>query len=270
MLPRPLVSSFAFGLTFALSLAAQTTDTGAPAATVRDPRALAIANQSLQALAPLTALADVAMQGTVSREAGSDYQRGTFTFEASGNRKSRVTLNLDGGLRQEVRYGPLGSETDPDGQRRPSAIHNCWIDASWFYPGLSLQAVANDPEVSILYAGQESREGVALHHLRLYRTVANQTPQITADIQRLSATDLYLDAASHLPLILAFQTHPDDDFGVEIPVEVQFADYRLVNGVRVPFRMQKFLQGTLLLDITLSGATVNSGLSDNLFAVQVE
>ena len=108
MLRRPLVSSFAFGLTFALSLAAQATDTGTLPAIVRDPRALAVADAALRGLAPLTLLGDITLQGTLSREAGSDYQRGTFTFEASGNRKSRVILNLDGGLRQEVRNGSFG------------------------------------------------------------------------------------------------------------------------------------------------------------------
>jgi len=71
-------------------------------------------------------------------------------------------------------------------------------------------------------------------------------------------------------LILGFKTHADDDLNIEIPVEIQFADYRLVNGVRLPFRIRKFLQGSLLLDIALSGARVNSGLPDSLFAVQVE
>jgi hypothetical protein len=124
--------------------------------------------------------------------------------------------------------------------------------------------------VSILYTGVETREGVALHHLRLFRTVPGQTAKMTAEIQHLSTVDLYLDAGSYLPLVLAFQTHPDNDLNLDIPVEIQFADYRLVNGVKLPFHIQKFLQGTLLLDITLSGAAVNSGLSDSLFAVQVQ
>jgi hypothetical protein len=93
---------------------------------------------------------------------------------------------------------------------------------------------------------------------------------MTAQIQRLSLVDLYLDAASYLPLVLAFKTHADDDLNLDIPVEIQFADYRLVNGVKVPFHIQKFLQGTLLLDITLSGVAINTGLPDSLFAVQVE
>ena len=193
-MPRP--ASFLWFLSLvliAVPAGAQTADTTEIVAPVRDPRALTIADATLKALAPQTVLADIVMQGTVSRTAGSDFQSGTFTLEGSGNRKSRVILNLVGGLRQEVRNGSFGYRIDPDGQQRPVAIHNCWTDAPWFYPGLSLQALANDPEVSIVYGGIETRDGVGLHHLRLFRTVPNQTAQITADIQRLSATDLYLD-----------------------------------------------------------------------------
>lgn len=254
-----------FGLGAAL---AQSTDISEPVLVSRDLRALALANQSLQATASSVAPDDITLQGTVSYTAGSDFQSGTVVLEARGNGKSRVVLNLDGGPQQEVRNGPLGHWTDSEGTQHPMATHNCWTDAPWFFPSLSLQALATDPEVSITYAGLETREGVTLHHLRLFRTVPKQTPKITADIQRLSTMDLYLDAASYLPLVLTFNIHPDDDLNQDIPVEVQFGDHRLVNGVRVPFRIQKFLQGSLLLDIAVSGATINSGLHENLFAVE--
>ena len=84
----------------------------------------------------------------------------------------------------------------------------------------------------------------------------------------LSATDLYLDSASLLPLAIRFNVHPDDDFGLDIPVEVDFSNYQAINGVQVPLHIQKFLQGTLVMDINLTSATFNSGLSDSQFQVQ--
>lgn len=243
---------------------------GAAQRPVRDRQALVVAGQALNALTPSINVNDIALQGTVAYTAGSDEETGVVTLEARGNAQSHIVLSLPGGQRQELRNGPAGVWAGPHGERYPMAIHNCWTDAPWFYPGLSLQALASDPQVSILYVGLESRDGVALHHLRLFRTVPGQTAKMTAEIQHLTTVDLYLDAGSYMPLVLAFQTHPDDDLNLDIPVEIQFADYRLVNGVKVPFHIQKFLQGTLLLDITLSGVAINTGLPDSLFAVQVE
>jgi hypothetical protein len=243
---------------------------GAAQTPVRDPQALMVASQAVGALAPTVSLNDVALQGTVAYTAGSDEETGVITLEARGNGQSRMVLNLPGGQRQEIRNGPTGVWIGPDGEPHAMAIHNCWTDAPWFFPALSLQALFRDAEVSVLYAGLETREGVALQHLRLFRTVPGQTPEITADIQRLSAVDLYLDPTSYLPLVLSFRIHADDDLNVDIPVEIQFAEYRPVNGVNVPFRIRKFLQGSLMLDITLSGAATNTGLPDSVFAMQVE
>ncbi len=246
----------------------QTISAGSPTAIVRDPQALSLVNQALQATSGGTiALNDVTLQGTVNYTAGSDFQSGTVVLEARGNGMSRVTLSLDGGQRQEVRNGPAGYWVDAEGQQHLMAVHNCWPDAPWFFPALSLQALSSDAQVSIVYGGLEARDGVQLYHLRLYRTVPGQDVQITSDIQRLSIVDLYLDPASYMPLILAFKAHPDDDLNIDIPVEIQFGDYRQVNGVRVPFHIQKSLQGNLLLDIRVSGAVLNSGLPESDFAV---
>jgi hypothetical protein len=235
---------------------------------VSDPNAVALASRALRSLAGGTALSDITLQGSATYIAGSDQESGTATLVARGSQQSRVVLNLGSGQRQEVRNGVAGYWSGPDGTQYPMSAHNCWTDAPWFFPGLSLQALANDPQVTISYVGLETRDGVALHHLRLFRTVPGQTPQMTAEIQRLSLVDLYLDPASYLPVVVDFKTHPDNDLNVDVPVEVQFGNYQLVNGIRVPFRIRKFLQGSLLLDVVLSGAAINTGLQEGQFAIQ--
>ena len=101
----------------------------------------------------------------------------------------------------------------------------------------------------------------------LSRIAPGQTARMTAEIQGLSVVDLYVDPNSMLPLALAFKTHPDDDFNLNIPVEIRFGDYRNVNGVLAPFRIQKLLQGTLTLDLAVTQATVNSGVASSTFTI---
>lgn len=231
------------------------------------PTALALASQALKALAGGTALTDITLQASAAYTAGSDQESGTATLVARGNAQSLVTLNITGGTRQEIRNGPSGAWSGPGGTQHPMAAHNCWTDAPWFFPGLSLQALANDPQVSVSYVGLETLDGVSVQHLRLLRTIPAQTAAITAEIQRESASDLYLDAATLLPLVLRFNTHPDDAHSVDIPVEIQFAGYGAVSGVQVPFRIQKFLQGTLTLDLTVTQVAVNSGVPQSTFTI---
>jgi len=79
--------------------------------------------------------------------------------------------------------------------------------------------------------------------------------------------DLYLDSTTLLPASLTFQVHPDNNMSVDIFVEVLFSDYRAISGVQVPFRVQKYLNNGLALDLQLETATINSGLSASLFLV---
>ena len=117
------------------------------------------------------------------------------------------------------------------------------------------------------YVGGETLGTAAVQHVQLFRVVPGQLAEVTALIQALSTTDLYLDATSSLPVAVDFNLHPDVDASTDIPAEIQFGNYQLANGVLAPQHIQKLLQGTLLLDINVTGVTVNSGMSDSDFII---
>jgi hypothetical protein len=87
-------------------------------------------------------------------------------------------------------------------------------------------------------------------------------------MRRVSTMDFYLDFASLLPLAITFNPHPDNDSNVDIRTEVRFADYRAVNGVLVPFRIQRLVNDGLVLDLTVTNATINAGLLATDFSLQ--
>jgi hypothetical protein len=51
-------------------------------------------------------------------------------------------------------------------------------------------------------------------------------------------------------------------------VEVEFSNYQEVNGVQIPFKVQRLLNGNMLLQVTISRATINTGLQESLFTLQ--
>jgi hypothetical protein len=233
----------------------------------RDPQAVTLIASSLKALTGGVAVNDVTLQASATYVAGSDEESGTATLTASGNRQSLVQLNLSGGTRQEIRDGPAGAWSGPDGTAHSMAIHNCWTDASWFFPALTLEAIAADPQTAVSYLGPDSSKGRPLLHLQVTRVPPGQSADLTALIQRLSRMDIYLDPQSFLPLILDFNTHPDADAGTNIPVEIQFGSFQKNNGALVPFRIQKYLQGSLLLDLVVTNVSINSGVSSSVFTL---
>jgi hypothetical protein len=258
---RPLVVVLFLMALVSSPIKAQTT---APA---RDPQALALIASSLKALTGGVSVNDVAMQATASYVAGSDEESGTATLTALGNQQSLVQLNLSGGARQEIRNGPAGAWSGPDGTAHSMAIHNCWTDASWFFPVLTLEAVATDPQTAVSYLGTDTTKGKPLLHLQVTRVPAGQSADVTALILRLGTMDIYFDPQSLLPVVLDFNTHPDADLNTNIPVEIQFGNFQNSNGALVPFHIQKFLQRTLLLDLTVSSVLANSGVPQSAFAL---
>jgi hypothetical protein len=168
---------------------------------------------------------------------------------------------------QNNRISPSGYTYGADGTATALATHNCFIDADWFFPALSLSALASDPTQVITLAGQQVYEGQQVYHLILLHNLPGQSPDIVALVQRVSALDLYLDASTLRPVALDLNIHPDNDANTSIPAEIRFGAYQQFQGVWAPTRIQKYLQNTLLLDLTVANVAVNSGISASAFTL---
>ena len=234
----------------------------------RDPQALTLAKLSVEAILGNQSLTDATLQGSANFIAGSDEETGSFTLEVKGNQQSKLVLNLSGGPRQEIRRLQAGAWVGPDGLKRPIALHNCWTDASSLIPVFTLGAAITNSQTSAVYLGQAIISGTTADHLQLSQVVAGENQKMTAEIQQLSTMDIYLDPVSHLPVAVTFSAHPDDNLRLSFPVKIQFSAYRQLGGMQVPTRVQKLLQGSLVLDLAVATVVTNTGISDSEFSTQ--
>jgi hypothetical protein len=229
-----------------------------------DPHAISLSSQSIAALTGGNQVSDVRLTANVTWTAGAEPESGTGVLLVKGPSESRVDLELSsGGTRTEIRNnqrGPTGKWVNPDGKSGKYAFHNCLTDPAWFFPALSSLANVADPRFVFSYIGEETWHGVSTKHLRV-----SQKQWGFKDTQRLSTVDFYLDPISSLVLGVAFKTHPDKDMNIEIATEVHLSDYRRVNGIQVPFNIQRLQNGAILLDIVVTAASFNTGLPDNTF-----
>jgi hypothetical protein len=234
----------------------------------KDPQAVSLASASLAALSGTTAITDVTLTGTATRIAGSDTETGTVTLKVAGSSDSRIDLNLSNGPRSEMRNvsnsAPQGSWTGTDGVSHAIPMHNCMTDAAWFAPQLSVLSQLSDPGLAVMYVGQETRDGAAVQHLH-FESPQSSSVDPTGLVRHLTAEDVYLDASSFLPVAITFSTHPDNDAGTDIPVEIDFSIYTRVKGAQIPFHVQKYLNGSLFLDLIIQSAVLNSGISQSAF-----
>jgi hypothetical protein len=238
----------------------------APQTTARDSQAVSLIQSSLTALTGSAAVNDATLQATASYVAGSDRESGSALMVGRLTQESIVQLTLSGGTRQEIRNGNAGAWSGPDGTLHSTAIHNCWTDATWFFPALTLEALASNTQVGLTYFGTDTSKGTALIHVQAALLVSGLTASGSA-IQPLSTMDLYFDPKALVPLFLDFNTHPDTDANTNLPVEIQFGNYQVSNGWLVPAHIQKYLQRTLLLDVTVTNVLVNSGVPASEFTL---
>lgn len=245
----------------AVFVSAQTSTSNNP---VSDPQALALASKSMLALTGGASVKDVTLAANVISAPG---QNGTATLEANGNGESRIDLNLSGTTRSDVRNvengEPSGGWINNSEAAKHYANHNCWTDAAWFFPALSSLSQTSNASFVFKYLGQTQHDGISTQHIRLFQA----QPGMPAIFQRLSAMDFYLNSATLLPEAVAFNIHPDKNAGVNLPVNVEFSNYQVVQGATIPMRIRKYQEGTLMVDITVSTVSLNQGLDSTVFSL---
>lgn len=228
-----------------------------------DVQALSILQRAAAAQMGATSIQDVQLTGSAVLHIGTD-QRGSVTLQVDSSGRSKIVLDLDGGRRTEYSSGhgeaPECTWTDTDGKSHSVAVHNCFTQIAWFMPALSLASGVQLGHHRITYGGSKQLDKNTFEHLTLNRVITGQDPEMTAQLQRLSNLDLAFDSATMLPSSLTYFTHPESDLTRNIPVEIRFSDYRDVNGVKIPFHIEKLLSGNTLLEITVESATFNTGV----------
>jgi hypothetical protein len=286
---RPVLLLFV--LCFSTSALAQIPVSSSPPQITSDPRAVALIQQSLNALTRGSTVTDVAFAATAEWIAGSDNERGTATLKATALGDSRVDLTLPSGSRSEIRNHagtplpnspsiqvpstgttqPVGFTLDPEGVVSAIPQNNMLTDPTWFFPIFTMQRLVGSTNYVLTYIGQDTIAGQPTLHVSAsqnFATLANIPVQISTAMQRLSRIDLYFDPATSLPLVLAFNVHPKADFTIDTAIEIHFSDYRTVSGIEVAFRVQKYLNNGLILDLEVTDATLNSGLTGSTFQIE--
>jgi hypothetical protein len=272
MLKKIAVILSAISLSFSgLVTAQQSTTTG-------QTQASTLLAQSLAALGGSASISDITLTGTAQWIAGSDDETGTAVLKAMAAGESRVDLSLSGGARTEIRTfdsnnNQIGAWSGIDAVQHAISNHNLMTDSSWFFPALTFSRLVNNTNskssIVAIYVGQETLSGKSVLHVSVSRPPSSLAGQGAPLLQHLTEMDFYLDPNTLLPLAVSFTAHPDNNALLDIPVQIQFSNYQKVSGVQIPFHIQKYMNGTLSIDMQVQSAVLNSGLSESTFAVQV-
>ena len=235
-------------------------------------QALAVLQHANTANTGSVSINDVTLTGTVHRIAGSDNETGTVTLKATVTGEIRMDLSFPSGPRSETRNKSgqqlLGQWSGPDGVQHAIPSHNLMADSVWFFPPLLLQHLSSSQNLVLSDMGNETIRQSAVEHLRVSRQFSNTPSSVTAVVERATQMDIYLDASTLLPSTLVYNAHHDQDANRDLRVEIRFSDYRPVNGVQVPFEVQKYVNGSLEFDFQFQTVSLNTGVESSDFSIQ--
>lgn len=205
---------------------------------------------------------NVTLTGTADWYAGSLHDTGTATLTASSDGTSQVQLSLDkGGPRTETQSATGPSMkcqwSGADAKIHQKDYFNCLKPAVWFLPSLSLQSTAIPTSITVADLGTESTPEGNRRHLQAQFSPTAFAGDTNALAQLPSSSmDIEIDPNSSLPVALRYKVRPDSGADVKIPILVKFSDYRNINGVEIPYRIERYVNGTLQLQITLQSSQI--------------
>ncbi len=226
----------------------------------RDPQALSILLQSHAVLgASGVGVTDSLAEGSIVCSDGSE---GTITLKTKGPNRLRSEVNF--GYRQVISVFRDGrGRQTADGQDRQLPIWVTKYYKPFHLPAFSRLADFLQTNTNVEYVGITEVIGHPAHQVRL---TAQPTGNSPAHIEeQVSEFHVFIDAQSLLLLkTLSF------DFSPEIvenrsPVETYFSDYRSVEGLLVPHKIVRYVDGQKQCETSLSVVRLNVGISDSEF-----
>jgi hypothetical protein len=206
----------------------------------------------------------VQLTGSATWQAGSLNDAGSATLNAASTGLSQVQLSLAAlGTHIEAQSGQ-GTDiactwTGNDGVSHNIDPGNCWKPLVWFLPAISLQPSSLPTTLGALDLGS-SKVGFSAatyRHLQTELVLPNLTSTLTTEMMQRSTVDVGLDPVSLLPAVLSYSIRPDNGAPIDIAVEIHYSNYKSISGVQIPFTIERYVNGTLQLEVTVSSAQAN-------------
>jgi hypothetical protein len=254
---------FIFGASLAAQQASPTSTTQAQV----DPQAVTILNQVMAAAGGsviVSTVQDVTASGTITFSwAGQDVS-GNATLKGRGTGQFRLDASLPDGSRTWTTSNGREFKKDANGTVTQSRYHIPANFTNLTFPLAELAVALQDPSISLIYVALETKNSVQVHHIRLTKTAFPNSDAM--GLTRKAATkDFLVDAATFQIRSVVSVAFQKDNPGLTCPREIEYSDYRTINGIQVPFSITELIDGQNTFTIQLNQLSFNNSLSDSDF-----
>ncbi len=208
-------------------------------------------------------VANVQLAGSANWYAGSLEDVGTATLTASATGAATMQLSLATKGSWTESQSDFGANTSCQWTANDGAVHegnylNCIRPVTWFLPSISLQPTLIPAGIGVADLGTGVIGQESCRHIQSQAVLSQITGKLLLPRSvAASTTDIGVDPSTLLPSILQYQMRLDDDGHTEMIVEIHYSNYQSVGGVTIPFLIQRYINGTLQLEIHVNSAQIS-------------
>ncbi len=231
---------------------------------IRDPQAVAALQQAVAAMGAAIPSDSVAT-GTVTIVAGTETDQGTIRILTRGTNQTLEEEEIDTPQAVRTQVFSQGEASETVGTTAaPFPLQRAVTSHCPDFPLPYLTAILTNPDEELKVIGPEQMDGAAALHVEAINTFASNIK--LQFLSGFTTTGIWLDAKTGLPLKISY-VRRDTSQSPQIRMEVLFSDYRNIGGVLYPTSIQRFLNGTLWMTVTLQTVNFSTGLIDGDFPV---
>jgi hypothetical protein len=236
---------------------------------VRDPQAVSILTQSLNAvggLSVINAIQDYTSTGTITYNWTDQPVQCSVTLRGKGLSGFRMDATLPVGVQTLAVNGLSGRMKTADGQVKHLAAYNFVNAGSLSFPTLRLLSALSNQNVGLSLVGSVQAEG---HQTDQVRATFPVDPTLTASvpIADLGTLDFFIDSTSFQLVKISENVRSEKDATVAYLHEVVYTNYQPVGGIAAPFGINEKIEGQQTWSISVQSTSFNSGLSDSEFII---
>src|SRR2546426_635117 len=225
----------------------------------KDPMAVTVLAQMAAATDwnALNVPRDAVAGGSITRYQGSTTAPVGFTLKVKACREYRSDVQEITGTRSTIVNGDSAAVLFSNDTRfvPPHSAISMKPVALPFFCDL---ATFSDANVSLHYVGTETVAGQLGHRVDMSREPSRSDP-LAAPRRRASRMTVWISTTTALPVqIASIRVANDSPTATATTIRV-FSDYRLVNGIAVPFHQEEYSGGQLLYTLQLNSLSFNVG-----------
>jgi hypothetical protein len=184
-----------------------------------------------------------------------------IVLRTKGRNAVRVELSRPDGTNAFVQREGRGATSLANGKTIDMQPRNALTQRMLHIPIYSLLAEHTDPSIGIEYVGEAQVEGSPAAVVAIALRPKEYPQAGPSDIRTL----FFINRGTGFVSKIEYTAHAENNPSYTQRIERFYSDYRLVDGIWVPFRQRTYTDGKLKSELALSSLVFNVGLAENLF-----